>query len=77
MNTILVSAKDFRRYFPKYQKLVEKGISLTILKRSKPIFRIEPMDKSFEEKITKSLWDYEERKEKTFVSYEEVFGKTK
>jgi len=73
MSTLIVSSKDFRTHFPKYQKLVEKGISLTIVKRSKPIFKIEPVDLDFQEKITNSILDYEDNKEKHFVSYDEVF----
>ncbi len=75
MNTLIVSSKEFRTNFPKYQKLVEKGISLTIVKRSKPIFQIEPVDSQLQKEITDGLLDYESDKENHFVSYEEVFGK--
>lgn len=74
MSTLLVSSKDFRQHFPKYQKLVEKGVSITILKRSKPIFRIEPVDTKREEEITKALLDYEDIKDKNFVAYDDIFS---
>jgi len=75
MNSLIVSAKDFRISFPKYQKLIEKGVSITIVKRSKPIFRIEPVDIKFEKEILNSLLDYETDKKKKFVKYSEVFKK--
>lgn len=41
-------------------------------KRSKPIFKIEPIDTDFEEKITNALFDYKEKSE-NFVKYNEIF----
>jgi antitoxin (DNA-binding transcriptional repressor) of toxin-antitoxin stability system len=75
MNTLIVSSKEFRQSFPKYQKLVEGGVSITIVKRSKPIFKIEPVDLEFQEGITDALLDYENAKEKNFVNYDSVFKK--
>jgi len=75
MNTLIVSSKEFRASFPKYQKLVESGVSITIVKRSKPIFKIEPVDLEFESAITDALLDYEENGEKNFVGYNDVFKK--
>lgn len=75
MNTLIVSSKEFRQSFPKYQKLVEKGVSITIVKRSKPIFKIEPVDLEFQDGITDALLDYENDKEKNFVDYDSVFKK--
>jgi antitoxin (DNA-binding transcriptional repressor) of toxin-antitoxin stability system len=72
MNTVIVSTKAFRQDFPKYQKLVEKGVSITIVKRSKPIFKIEPVDAEFDHRLLEALMDYE--KEKNFVPYNELFG---
>ncbi len=72
MNTVIVSTKAFRQNFPKYQKLVEKGVSITIVKRSKPIFKIEPVDAEFDQRLLEALMDYEEGK--NFVPYDELFG---
>lgn len=72
MNTFVVSSKDFRQNFPKYQKLVESGVSITIVKRSKPIFKIEPVDTEFNNQILDSLLDYEEGK--NLVDYDSVFS---
>ena len=73
MNTLIVSSKEFRASFPKYQKLVEKGVSITIVKRSKPIFKIEPIDLDFDKNITEALLDYETNKKENFVEYDSVF----
>jgi antitoxin (DNA-binding transcriptional repressor) of toxin-antitoxin stability system len=75
MNTLIVSSKDFRQNFPKYQKLVASGVSITIVKRSKPIFKLEPVDLEFQENIVDALLDYENAKEEKFVDYAAVFKK--
>jgi prevent-host-death family protein len=74
MSSIIVSAKDFRQNFPQYQDLVQNGISITIVKRSKPIFRLEPVDPEFDAQITKALLDYQSNKDENFVSYDDVFS---
>lgn len=73
MDTLIVSSKEFRTNFPKYQELVEQGVSITIVKRSKPIFVLQPVDLAFEGKITDSLIDYEKHSDKEFVDYDDVF----
>ena len=75
MNTLIVPAKEFRASFPKYQKLIENGVSITIVKRSKPIFKIEPIDLVLEKEITDSLLDYKNDKKQNFVSYDSIFKK--
>ncbi len=75
MNTLIVSSKEFRASFPKYQKLVESGVSITIVKRSKPIFKIEPVDLEYQHGITDAILDYENKKAKKFVEYNDVFKK--
>ena len=76
MGTMIVSSKEFRLNFPKYQALVEQGISITIVKRSKPIFTIQPVDELFDEQITESLLDYEQKKAEQYVKYDDVFSAT-
>ena len=39
-----VSLKELREQFPKYIEAVAEGKSYTVLKRSKPIFQIGPVD---------------------------------
>lgn len=38
-----VSLKELREQFPKYIDAVENGHSFTVVKRSKPIFQINPV----------------------------------
>lgn len=74
---MIVSSKEFRTNFPKYQELVEQGVSITIVKRSKPIFVLQPIDVVFNEEITDSLMDYEKNRDKEFVGYKDVFSQKK
>ncbi len=77
MNTLIVSSKEFRSNFPKYQELVERGVSITIVKRSKPIFVLQPIDIKFDDDVSSALLDYEKDKENKYVGYNEVFPKKK
>jgi prevent-host-death family protein len=38
-----VSLKELREHFPKYIEAIAKGKSFTVVKRSKPIFQINPV----------------------------------
>jgi prevent-host-death family protein len=42
MNTT-VSLKELREQFPKYIKAISQGQSFTVVKRSKPIFQLNPI----------------------------------
>jgi len=42
-STNTVSLKDLREQFPKYIEAIAKGQSFTVVKRSKPIFQINPI----------------------------------
>ncbi len=42
-STEYVSLKELRENFPKYTAAVAKGRSFTVLKRSRPVFRITPV----------------------------------
>ncbi|MFA6340642.1 MAG: hypothetical protein WCX27_00160 [Candidatus Paceibacterota bacterium] len=55
MNTItktsinnIIPFKDFRVNSEKYIKAISNGMSFVVVKRSKPIFRLEPMGESWE-----------------------------
>ena len=55
MNTItktnvnnMISFKDFRVNSEKYIKALNKGMPFIVVKRSKPIFRLEPIEESWE-----------------------------
>lgn len=43
MNNI-ITLKDFRENVAKYAERVEQGDSLIVIKRSRPLFRIAPID---------------------------------
>lgn len=39
-----ISLKELREQFPKYIEAIAKGQSFTVVKRSKPIFQINPIN---------------------------------
>jgi antitoxin (DNA-binding transcriptional repressor) of toxin-antitoxin stability system len=39
-----ISLKELREQFPKYIEAISKGKSFTVVKRSKPIFQINPIN---------------------------------
>jgi hypothetical protein len=44
----IIPFKDFRLNAEKYIKALDKGMSFVVVKRSKAIFRLEPMGESWE-----------------------------
>ena len=50
-------------------------LPMTNMKRSKPIFKIEPVDAEFNNQILDSLLDYEEGK--NLLDYDSVFSSEK
>jgi antitoxin (DNA-binding transcriptional repressor) of toxin-antitoxin stability system len=44
----IVSLKEFRLNAPKYIALLEKGQSFLVMKRSRPVFRLDPVDEIWE-----------------------------
>jgi len=44
----IVALKDFRLNAPKYIAALEKGESFVVVKRSRPVFRLEPVDEVWE-----------------------------
>ncbi|MFH1820513.1 MAG: type II toxin-antitoxin system prevent-host-death family antitoxin [Candidatus Nealsonbacteria bacterium] len=47
----IVGLKELRQNLDKYVTLVKKGKSLIVVKRSKPVFRIEPLESEKWEEI--------------------------
>lgn len=43
--------KELRQNFDKYATLVKKGKTLIVIKRSKPVFRLTPLEEEWEEII--------------------------
>lgn len=50
METI-VGLKELRQNFEKYAVLVKKGKTLIVVKRSKPVFRLAPLEEEWEEVV--------------------------
>lgn len=46
-----VGLKELRQNFDKYATLVKKGKTLIVIKRSKPVFRLTPLEEEWEEII--------------------------
>jgi len=44
----IVGLKELRQNMDKYAKQVNKGESLLVIKRSKPVFRISPVEEEWE-----------------------------
>ncbi|MDE1975129.1 MAG: type II toxin-antitoxin system prevent-host-death family antitoxin [Patescibacteria group bacterium] len=44
MNSNIVALKDLRLNMEKYIKMVEKGHSFIVVKKSTPVFKVEPVD---------------------------------
>ena len=40
----IVGLKDFRENLPKYERRIGKGQSFIVMKRSKPLFAVSPVD---------------------------------
>lgn len=63
-----VSLKELREQFPKYIDAISKGKSFTVVKRSKPIFQINPIN---DEGSWKTIVDFTEI-DRTGVSADDV-----
>lgn len=47
----IVGLKELRQNFDKYATIVKRGETLIIVKRSRPIFRLAPLEEEWEEII--------------------------
>lgn len=47
----IVGLKELRQNFDKYATLVRKGKTLIVVKRSKPVFRLSPLEEEWEEVV--------------------------
>lgn len=71
--TNMIGFKDLREHAEKYIKQVEKGQSFTVLRRSKPIFKISPVET---EDVWESIIDFTEL-DPEGVSASEILKKLK
>ena len=69
--TNLVSLKELREQFPKYIEAISKGRSFMVVKRSKPIFQITPIN---EDEAWETVVDFTQIK-KGGVDIEELLGR--
>lgn len=49
--TNIIGLKEFRASVPKFAGLVAAGHSFVVLKRSRPLFKITPMEEEWEEVV--------------------------
>jgi antitoxin (DNA-binding transcriptional repressor) of toxin-antitoxin stability system len=47
----IIGLKDFRMNVEKYAKTAQKGVSVVVMRRSKPIFRISPVEEGNWEEV--------------------------
>jgi prevent-host-death family protein len=48
----IIGLKEFREKLPDYERQVAEGISFIVVKKSRPVFRISPVDQQSED-----LWE--------------------
>ena len=58
MNTTIIGLKELREHMEKYVSQVKKGKSFTVVRRSKPIFKISPADAWGDEGIWETVADF-------------------
>ncbi len=74
--TSIIGFKDLRLNADKYINAIAEGKSFTVVRRSKPIFKITPVDEWGDEGIWKTLIDFTKFK-KGGVKAEEVLASLK
>jgi antitoxin (DNA-binding transcriptional repressor) of toxin-antitoxin stability system len=58
MKTNIVGLKELREDTEKYISQIEKGRSFTVVRRSKPIFKISPVDEWGDEGVWETVADF-------------------
>ena len=58
MKTNIVGLKELREDTEKYISQIEKGRSFTVVRRSKPIFKITPVDEWGDEGVWETVADF-------------------
>ena len=61
-NTSIIGFKDLRENADKYINAIARGRSFTVVRRSKPIFNITPVDEWGDEGVWKTVVDFTEIK---------------
>jgi prevent-host-death family protein len=60
MKTAIIGLKELRENTEKYISDVEKGKSFTVVKRSKPVFKITPVDEWGDDGVWETVIDFRE-----------------
>lgn len=60
MNTSIIGLKELREHTEKYVSQVKRGKSFTIVRRSKPLFKISPVDEWGDEGVWETVVDFRE-----------------
>mgnify|MGYP001558466702 CR=1 FL=1 len=62
MDTAIIGLKDLREHTEHYVSRVRKGKSFTVVRRSKPIFKITPVDEWGDEGLWETIVDFRQIK---------------
>ena len=73
----IVSLKDLRLNMEKYIKMVGKGHSFTIVRKSNPVFKLEPVDKWGDEGTWETIADFSSYSPEGGIPIEELRRKLK
>ena len=66
MATHIIGLRDLRENTDKYIKAVDRGQSFTIVRRSRPVFKMVPVDQYGDEGVWKSLVNFRDKKGRGF-----------
>ena len=69
----IIGLKEFREKLPVYEKKVAEGTTFVVVKKSRPVFRISPVDCESED-IWENVVDFTQIK-KGGVAIEELLGR--
>lgn len=58
MNIPIIGLKELREHTEKYVSQVKRGKSFTIVRRSKPLFKISPVDEWGDDGVWESVGDF-------------------
>ncbi len=58
MKTNIIGLKDLRENMERYISQVEKGRSFTVVRRSRPVFRVAPVDAWGDEGVWETVIDF-------------------
>lgn len=60
MNSAIIGVKELRQNLEKYITQINKGRAFTVVRRSKPVFKISPVDEWGDEGVWETVIDFRE-----------------